>query len=460
MKKSAKIRGVTFILFLMLLPAILPSVAGTAPLSGSGHKTITRQFDHIIIKGKALTAHLGKAITPMRLYAFKAGKMQPIPFQIDERTEKGHWVLTQKSPFLSEKKRSKMRLNVDEPPLIFDENDELAFMIRDTGSRAASTHWPPGYLIADEIVLADPLTGEHSWAYLFSFAGQKKRSPVDYVDYRISKRVVKDRLYADNYIIGFSHTLPISWDYLQFTNDKDNILDRLKIRIHSTVFHFFKLYWTEHHLESRLWQYKDGPIRVIRMVRSSIKLIAGLKSPGVYSETVYYKNAVLLPFRIKLNFSPKGIVQDTFFDSGLDYRNCYGWKLKLNTDGRWLNIDGNMDDAENSIESAGAEGARWYILKGPAQSIVASLHVLGEFDIKREFSYLDDKLVEHPPEYQPGQVPYIGYKVLNLENLPKGTFRFFVINYYLNRDYSEQEIMRAIDSYSNPIKVSIRGYPQ
>jgi len=452
MKRSKKslFTGLVIILALSIVSAAWSETVVT-PLSKN---TITREFDHVVIQGKDLKENLGKPISQMRLFILKDGKMQPTPFQIDEVTDDGDWVLPYKSPYLYEKTASKSVLVQDEPPEVMDENDQLAFMITDIGDRAAPPLWPAGWLYADEITLTDPLTNDQGWVYLFSFTNPPDPSPVDYVEYRLPEDR-RDRMFTDNYTLGFSHEVPITQDYLDY-KDGVNILDRMKMRTSFRFFYIIKFERNENDMKSKVWQYKDGPVRAVRMVRSSFRLVGKLQSPKVNSETLYYSNATLLPIRIKLPKMPEGIVNEAFVDSGGDWRNYYGWKARLNTDERWLNIDGKMDEVEKNINT---EGARWFIFKGPGKAMIIFLNFLEDYGMGTEFHYLDDEVTEYPPEFHPGQVPFIGYRIRDLQKAGgKEKWEMNVICFYINQEHTEEELLRALNIFDNPIQISSQGF--
>ncbi len=416
--------------------------------------TITRQFDHVVVLGKDLKENLNQPISRMRLYVLKDGKMQPTPFQIDEVTDDGDWVLPNMSPYLDEKMVSKAELIKDEPPEVMDENDELAFMITDIGDRAAPSLWPAGWLCADEITLTDPLTKDQGWAYLFSFSNPPDPSPVDYVEYRLPENK-GDKIITDNYTMGFSHEVSMTPDYLDF-KDGVNHLDRMKSRIYLRMFGIIKFDRNENDMKSKMWRYKDGPVRAVRMVRSSVRLVRNLQSPKFYSETRYYRNATLFPMRIKLPKMPQRVVNEAFVDSGGDWRNFYGWKVRLNTDERWLNVDGKMDEEEKNINK---EGARWFILKGPGKAMIMFLKFLEDYGNGTEFYYLDDAVTEFPPEFQPGQVPFIGYRISDLQKASGWKqWEINVITFYINQEYTETELLRALNIFDNPIRITARGF--
>ncbi len=416
--------------------------------------TISRQFDHIVVKGSDLKQNLNKHIPSMRLYAFRNGKMQPIPYQIDEITADGDWVLPYKSPYLNKKQEAKSKLIREDSHLVMDENDELVFMITDIGDKADPDIWPESWSHADEIILTDPITNDQGWVYLFSFCIPPERSPVDYVEYRLPENK-KDKIYTDMFTLGFSHEIPITQDYLDFKDGK-NLLDRMKVRLFFRFFRFIKFQRNENDMESLVWQYKDGPIRVIRMVRSSIRLIGNLQSPQVNSETLYYRNVVLVPFRLKILYMPKGIVNEAYLDSGGDYRNLYGWKVRLNTDEKWLAVDGKMDEVEKNVK---VDGGRWHILKGPGKAQIVFIHFAEDYPLETKYHYIDDDATEYPPEFHPAQVPYIGWHVSGLGKLQGySTLHIKILCFYVNEEYSEEELLRAMNIVNSPIQIKSHGF--
>ena len=102
-------------------------------------------------------------------------------------------------------------------------------------------------------------------------------------------------------------------------------------------------HWNESHILSDLSAYKDGQIRVIRRVRNSIKLNKILKTPKLASETVYYQNAVLMPFRLNIPINP-AMIKKTFglklsVQAGVDLQNLHGWNLLSDVNPSWDSCD-------------------------------------------------------------------------------------------------------------------------
>jgi hypothetical protein len=289
------------LLNLILLPKITRAQISTqeslTDMTGMT-KTISRKEDFIVIRGAKTGHNLHREIDRLSVFAKVNDNVQPIPFQVDEINKEGEWILPDIPPYLD---KSDYKIEQDEDHGKLDENDELVFMVRDSGDRMDQREYPPGAEAVDEIMLIDPTDNHWAWVYLCSFStSSPPLSDKDYVSYKFPD----NHIVSSNYKLGFSLEVPISWDYLGFRGEPD-MVDRLKIRL------FIKMFGKEFRLDetnftSNLSAFKDGPVRVIRRVRSAVRLNKILKTPSAASETIYYQNAVAIPFRIKnpINLKP------------------------------------------------------------------------------------------------------------------------------------------------------------
>ena len=83
---------------------------------------VANSFRPIILTAKQINPLKGVDVDAVRVYKNNNGNLIPIPFQIDQRDEKQRYVLEE-------------RHSADEGGnrLVFDENDELVFMLDDAG---------------------------------------------------------------------------------------------------------------------------------------------------------------------------------------------------------------------------------------------------------------------------------------------------------------------------------------
>ncbi len=415
-------------------------------------KTITRVEDFVVIKGEKIVENFGKAISSMALIAKIEGKIQPIPFQIDEINKKGQWVLPELPPESKSSKRDK-----DEDKGCVDKNDELVFMIRDAGDRIAPAGYPEKALAVDEITLTDPEDKGRAWVYLCSFSCPPPVSDKDYVTYYVEK----NRVRSNNFELGFSKEVPFSWDHLCFIG-QPNMFDRLKVRFRLKLLGYV-MKKDETDFTSHLSSYKDGPIRVIRRVRSAVRMNRILKTPSAASETLYYDNAIVMPYRVKVpidlqiikKYLGLGFIK---IRGGVDMQNLHGWQLCTDLGSECFDIDGKMDANEEAIAE---KEVRWAVLQGPPGGfffrIILDRTPDGspqELPMRTAFYYMDNDDLPEGPEFVPGQSPNFGWWFHDFELMPKGIFYFYMVGFMVT-DYKNGDEENLLNILDKPIQADV-----
>jgi len=437
-----------------LLAEEAPAPAAPCPPADASARTMTRTADFVVLQGSEVPGALGLPISHLSLLARDAdGKVLPIPFQVDEINAEGEWILPETPP---EGRKASAPPERDEDDGRLDANDQLVFMLRDAGGRIPPPDLPADAVRAEEITLTDPIDGGRAWVTLCAFSHAPPLSDKDYVAYDFSA----NRVVSQDYELGFSREVPVSWDHLSFRG-APNMMDRLKIRFDMKILGI-RYRRNETHFRSEVSSYKDGPVRVIRRVRSAIKINRLIRTPSAASESIYYDNAVVIPYRIKVPVSMKsiqGIVKDVNSRGGADMQNLHGWKLKVETDDRWFPVDGKMDDTEKNIRG---ENATWFVLSGPPGAFVNRIILDRKWDgspqelpIATTFYYTDDDQAPDPPEFVPGQSPHLGFLMDGMENLEKGTFYFYIIGYMI-KDYHDGMEIQYLDIMDRPVERTVR----
>lgn len=419
--------------------------------TGSEGKTLTRVDDFIVVKGKQLRKNIGKRIENLSLFAARNGEVKPIPFQIDEIDPDGEWVLTMVPPNLKEEG---IQPDQDEDKECLDENDELAFMVRDSGDRIPKDRLPDGAVEVDEIALEDPIDGGKAWVYLCSFPADPPRSEVDYVTYAIEK----DRVITRNYEMGFNPELAIAPGHISLQGS-ENIIDRLKIRFWCKII-AVQFFINENDLSSRLELYRDGPIRVIRRTRTAIYFTKVFRSPYGAIENIYYENTVIVPVKVQIPISLRFFkrILTVKVLAGPDFQNLHGWRIKTDGAPRWLGIDGKMD--ENEWEAQDTPFS-WFIISSAKRAFMIRVLLDRQPDWSRWDSpmssilhYRDDDNEPDPPEFVPGQSPYLGFNVQNILDLGRCTF-FLVGVLHLLKDYQEGVEQKYLEILDRPVQVKV-----
>ena len=135
----------------------------TGPLYGQG-KSLKRHEDFIVINGSDAALLVGQKLTDFRLYSCKKEVCKQVPFQIDKLDVMGRYV------FPGDK-------NADRDGDALDENDEIVFMISDTGDRMPKSFKPENSVKGVEIEVRDPLdNGERMGLSVFRDRLGKARS--------------------------------------------------------------------------------------------------------------------------------------------------------------------------------------------------------------------------------------------------------------------------------------------
>ncbi|UCD84542.1 MAG: hypothetical protein JSU92_14945 [Deltaproteobacteria bacterium] len=442
--------GLFFILLILLSGSAgaEEDITKTDQPETQGKKTLTRTEDYIVVHGKKLKKNLKKKISNMSLFASVDGKVRPIPFQIDEVDPEGEWVLTIIPPHL---KDTTVKPDKDDDNGHLDKNDELVFMVRDSGDRIPEEQYPEGSLAVDEITLADPIDGGKSWVYLCTFPKDPPLSDKDYVEYVFPEGDL-DRVVGRNYEQCFLPGLPGSPGTMSIEGS-ENLLDRIKMRL---KFRFFGIPFSldESMFSSELALYNDGPIRVIRRIRNAVKISKDLKTKSAAIENIYYDNATVVPIKIYIPVSLRlfsKILQIEIF-GGADYRKrSVGARLLTNVDPRWADVDGKMDEFENSING---KDFNWFLISWPECAGLTRIVLnrrpdgsLQKTPIRTSLSYIDDDTFLDPPEDVPGQSPKIGYTMEGFTKLPRGTWFFYLVGYYFKeyKDGIEEVYLKILD---------------
>lgn len=397
--------------------------------------TLKRYLDPVIIEGSSLRHFLGKKISNLRVYSYQDEQFKVIPYQIDEKNKNGDYVFF---PYLEGG--------------IFDENDELVFLSKDTGDKITSTFFPPGFEIFSEINIFDEVKEESEWVYVFYFPDNPPpESLVDYVNFLPSE----EKIIAQMYEVGFSKDIPMVMTYLSTSNagggDNENLIDKLKIRFWGRTFFGLTVKINENDFISETIGWIDGKVRVIRRTKNRAIFFKFIPSPPAISDSIFYFSHFELPFVINLNFNPK----DIFTKASLRVSNeCSTNQRKFynshNLSG--VDIDGKTDEEEKNLDLSPYKWSA--IVKNTETDKSAWLNQTifqTPAKIKPSLYYVDDINSLDPPENIPGQIGNVGYTLDNFQWIGKGTHKFISLLYSLPKFElgDEKECLNILD---NPLE--------
>jgi len=349
----------------------------------------------------------GTRIDRIGMVAYRDGKAQPIPFQVDERKPgKGGFAMDGGS-----------EPTTDDRPGVLDPDDLLVFMACDAGERAPSG--TPPAAAGREIRLDDPLTGTTGWAYVV-VADQPPRTDRRYVDYDRAN----DRVIARGYRVGMVHALPADFSIGYVGPMTPNLLDGLRLRAEAKL-RTGLAGWTvtERDGNHKLIAWHVGPVRVVRRSRHKIDIGMGLELTAGLSQTYFYGEYVYGPGSMSLPISPGTLFSSIAAVGGVDMQVPDGWRyVAPGAPSPGFAIDGRMDDAERRFDGHGS----WFALIGDRQAILVAITMSENLrrTIPLSLVYIDDASRRAPPELIPGSVPMVGISGRDGQKLKAGRYGF------------------------------------
>jgi len=411
-------------------------------------KTLSRTEDPVVILGDKLPQLVGKEFNSLSLFSYQNGKFAPIPFQIDEKTASGEYVFTE-----GEKK------SADSDPK-FDANDELVFMVFDSGDRANKFDIAGSREIY-EISISDPCGAGQAWVYLATFEKNAPRSNTDYVRMDFNSSTNHFTVTAPNYLTK-SKADSIIYDYLAFPKPEGgfgpDLVDQLKIRGVISAFRGtlkFQFNFDEL-VKSKVTAWKDGQVRILRRGEGYLDLAAiKIKGSG-YAVLFFYPNFFIYPMTLDLPIDLRKILDDIDIHGVTDFtKSAYGWfyydaQNKLNPE---VVLDGKMSEAENNLKLHFDHD--WLCHTGKIGTYCHRIIFPKEWSaITREVFYVDNAELNDPPESEPG-LSAIGYHFKNFISLKKGPQTYWM-HYYFPKNFSPGDEQRLMDILDYPLTIEIK----
>ncbi len=444
---------------------------GIGPESNLG--VFSRHADPVVLKGEQIPKLAGATEETIRVFANKDGSgLKAIPCQMDERNQWGEFVVT-----------TGKRVVPDEDDGVFDENDEVVFLTRDLGSKAAKDSWPSGYKEAYEIEVTDPLTSVKGYGYVMSYASAGAAPPKAAADYIQYVEKGEGLAIAQNYELGFLRvTSGLDYSHLVVKKaaggDDVSHFDKLKVRVMQNLRRAFtlgiptRLDRTEKNFLVKVYGYKDGPVRVLRVMKVNLQLIWKLPAPGATVNSVFYPEWIEWPVPINLPFKPTW----AFYNIELDVSHDYAFKV---TDGvkifvstspdRWDLVDGKMSPEETTVNkqdekgsyngfdaTAIGAGAGFYTVRPPESFQVTELGLYlddTESGTEPEY-YKGDGNNDDRPEWIKGSMPLAGGRMIDWDDVGKGIHTVFYYHFY-PPFYTPGKEKSFLDIIDHPISVTV-----
>jgi hypothetical protein len=320
-------------------------------------------------------------------------------------------------------------------------------MIADLGERA-----PPSARLptdAVEIAVNDPLGGPPRYAYL-AMDARPELSPLRYVDYDAAKNSID----TDHYRFRYVHGVPS--DYAPQSRRHENgpnLLDRFKIRVRATVLGWFHFNVNEDKVDNRLLAWKVGPVRTVRLLTHSVRVVFGIRSPEVTNYDFFYRDCVENPFRVRFPWVPRILFGDIQVRMDLDFTGLDGFTIS------WSRMSGGPskigDPKLAKMAKSDPPRIEWIALRGGGRMIIQTIAPTSDLELlDRRLYFRDDPNTPDPPERVRGEHPGIGYAMTGWENLASGSHTLVSMLIDAPEDYDADILLRE---YATPPRLTIRA---
>ena len=370
---------------LLMIAFAVPAAADT-----QATKTLSRVFDPVVVSGRdcGLT---GRPISNYGLYALKADRLAPIPFQIDEKDTDEKFVL------------AAGKLAASDDDSAFDDNDELVFMAMDAGDRLLDRAMlPSGTDACAALEVTDPVTQEKGWVYLAAFAGPApEKSAVDYVAYDDDAPSFATR----NYSGRFDKDHPVGASEYAFEagvgGDGEDFIDRIKVRLTMRSMGI-TLHRSEEDIRVKELGYIDGPVRVVVYSENATPLVLSIGSISTRQYTYYYDSYANFAFAAAFPLRPslfRAITVD-------DFKEAKGWTFYNSNNPNGHVIDGKMDAADKALDLS---PWTWSALTNGEQCFWSVWTAPPGCPIKASLYFNDNAEAEDEIEDDKGELPGIGF---------------------------------------------------
>jgi len=396
-------------------------------------KRIQRFPDRVWVASSYLPALAGKPVEQLRLLCYRFGRLQVVPYDIDEGTEDGTKIFThgpENNAHLADHR--------------FNHTDQLVFLAHDSGDRIDPQFIRDRFgsaVSVEEIELEDPVNGAKGWLYLCHFPeNPPPKSAFDYISFfneTVNQQFTdyvwhqgtfsfkKGRTYRKIFCRG--------WKYAPFFGyTGDEFVDRLKMRIDARLcFGLVKFHFDEDDALGDWLAWKDGQVLASGRGWIAFKLPLGLESPRLIFDVVASETLLNTPFDIHVPFNPGRLLTDYSMKIGTDFSMAgheigqdNGYRFYNSNNPNGVNVNGVMEEEEKAWN---AEKDTWRLITGPAGTIgfrsLWDSKYAQQADIR--VLYVDDVHATDPPEFDAGQVG-MHYSLSRVKSLKAGDYKLLL----------------------------------
>jgi len=360
---------------------------------------------------------INQSIDTLSIYALEKNQLVPIPFQFEEFDHLGFLI---NNSLAKDKHKSTKG--------VFDNNDLLVFMLKDTGLQATAAQRRLVDVVS-EIKIED--SSVSSYVYLVR---NGKISERRYVDYDSNSGLIS----TPSASINLNPKDLLDWGDVIPTDavDQQSVLDCFKIRINGK-FLAFQLKLNNNNLQARLKKVHEGPVRLT--LDAEIRAVVA-KAPLLKADAQLHFDSSSARIYIDIDVPEQysKLIKNPVVLIGVDGNNLYGQNVQTSVTGKNVyRVDGKMDFREKQLNKISVKDpVSWLWLNDEND-----LSLIGQYDLSSNANfdpkhypaitifYLDDDEVIDKPERVRGAVPTLGYRLdgLPASNNVKMSYKVLII---------------------------------
>ncbi|MEZ6186101.1 MAG: hypothetical protein R3F62_13950 [Planctomycetota bacterium] len=382
--------------------------------------TLARPHTHAVLEGSQLEGLLNTECERIRVYAFRGAGLEPIPFQIDERTPDGVYAYEQ-----GDERRS------DTDDGRFDQNDELVFRAADAGDRVRLDQLQLGQSAEIELALQAPEGGQ-AWVYVLSFDDPPPRSETRYVslDWEAGELIgwTTDRVQLHR---STKHQALLAFNRLRFRDKQGDlgpdVLDQAKFQLRASYL-FTDIVRRFDEVRSAPLAWTSGPVRALVRFNMEVYLIWGhwVKPPSTSGAGPRAGSCELKAYgdRVEINLDLK-LPVDLEADAPSNLRTSLDFAPQAGT--VWVWSDKNRQRLRAGAtrrqhwKQLDTSFPAWVCASTDSGSVLAQLRLSERLRRSSHQLFLRDDAEPDPPEDTPGSLGNLGFTV-DLRALPAGTY--------------------------------------
>ena len=381
----------------------------------------------VVLKGGDLPRALGKPVSELRVLGLGGNA---IPFQVDEVTQAGEYVLPMGE-----------RPNAAEGDGKLGERDEIVFLFEDADVFSGGR--PDSNLAGGDVVVLS--RGAQRRAAVVIADKSLPLSPKRYIQYDHAAQRIATPFYYAEFAKNRFHFVKAgvadfkTGGYIDLTNE-------LRVAIHlRTLFGLVPVNYTEDNIVCFARRYKAGPVRLIRRGDFHLNLGLGVKGSKAAVNQICYPQAVKVPVYVNLPVRFRALFSQAYIEMTPVVRgDGKHFNLTIPSEKLVFSLQGGKTDSLHGAAPAGKlfalrhgnMGYGWLL-----NTTMPKAHLGGSGFVMRR-----------PPSPGRKGIAECGFR-LTVRDVPKGSYD--ITNWVLFSGGAEGDIERLGESISKPLKVEI-----